>query len=136
MAADGRAIFACPRPLEGCNSASAGALAALPSRVPGRLAAAETGRMWGWTNGGQGSDRRRAAARAAKMITLVTVLAAAGIGYLRSTADQPPAPAAPAAPAGPAGPALHVTPGQFTAQAAIAVARLQRRYGRSYTRTH
>src|SRR5215469_5604912 len=91
--------------------------------------------MWGSTNGGQGSGRprRRAAAGAAKMITLVTVLAVVGIGYLRSAAHEPPAPAAPAAPAVPA---LHAAPGRFTARATIAVARLQRRYGSSYTRTH
>jgi predicted alpha-1,6-mannanase (GH76 family) len=90
--------------------------------------------MWGWTNGAQGSGRhrRRPAARAARMITLVTALAVLGIGYLRSTADGPSAPAAPA----PAGGTVHAAPGQFGAQAAIAVARLQRRYGQSYTRTH
>ena len=67
------------------------------------------------------------------MIVLVTVLSVLGLGYVRSAAHEP---AAPLSPAGPAAPRAPAGDSRFTAEAAIALAQLQRKVARAYTHPH
>ena len=63
------------------------------------------------------------------MIVVLTVLSAAGIGYVRFAAHEQAAPPRPAGPIVPAD-------SPFTAEAAIALAQLQRNVADAYTHTH
>jgi predicted alpha-1,6-mannanase (GH76 family) len=76
------------------------------------------------------SGHHRRAARTARILTLVAVLVAAGVGYVRYVAH----------PAGQAdGPAqihLPAGPARYAAEAAVAVARLQRQADHAYIHTH
>jgi predicted alpha-1,6-mannanase (GH76 family) len=67
------------------------------------------------------------------MIVLVTVLSVLGLGYVRSAAHEA---TAPLSPPGPAAPRVPAGDSRFTAEAAIALAQLQRKVARAYTHTH
>ena len=123
----------CPDSPAPAPPAASEAIPGAPGWDPVRLAESEDRTQLGLTNEAAGSGRhrrrRRPAARATAMIIVLTVLSVLGIGYVRFAAHEQAAPPRPADPV--------VPPGEspFTAEAAIALAQLQRQVADAYTHT-